>query len=101
MNVFFYFLLMLNLVSCIFCIEPTACSKIKCQYYADCRVTGTLAQCVCPRDCAAQPLQRICGNDGQTYQNMCEMKQKSCQRKELVLKAYDGECGKLIVLRTN
>ena len=79
-------------------IEPTACSKIKCQYYADCRVTGSLAQCVCPRGCSAQPTQRICGNDGQTYQNLCEMKEKSCQRKELVLKAYDGECGKSIDL---
>ena len=57
-------------------------------------MTGNLAQCVCPRGCDSLPKKRICGNNGQTYDNMCEMKQKSCQRKELVLKAYDGECGK-------
>ena len=74
--------------------EPTACAKVKCQYYADCRVSGDVAQCVCPGNCDSVPKAQLCGNDGQTYESICHMKQASCQKKELVLKAYDGECGK-------
>jgi len=72
--------------------QPTACAKIKCQFYADCRVTGDSAVCVCPATCDGQPRARLCGNDGQTYENVCQMKRSSCLKKELVLKAYDGEC---------
>ena len=50
---------------------------------------------MCPATCDGQPRARLCGNDGQTYDNLCQMKRSSCLKKELVLKAYDGECGKL------
>jgi len=71
---------------------------VNCQYYAECVVTGSAAQCVCPGSCDSIPKARLCGNDGQTYNNLCYMRQASCVKKEFVLKAYDGECGKCAIV---
>ena len=34
----------------------------------------------------------ICGSDGQTYANMCELESLSCLAKKSVRVAYKGEC---------
>jgi len=34
----------------------------------------------------------ICGEDGQTYSNMCQMESSNCLKKSNVAVAYSGEC---------
>lgn len=34
----------------------------------------------------------VCGSDGRTYGNMCELTSTACLRKSEVFKVYDGEC---------
>jgi coxsackievirus/adenovirus receptor len=46
--------------------------------------------CYC-RHCKSV-VDRICGTDGQTYINRCQMKRKACQSNTKVKVAYKGKC---------
>ena len=38
----------------------------------------------------------VCGSDGVTYSNECQMRAESCQAGKMnVFKLHDGECGKI------
>lgn len=78
-----------------FIIEPSLCARIKCEFYSECQVSQDKPTCVCPANCDNEPKKRLCGNDGQTYESECHMRIASCKKKELITRAYDGECGKL------
>lgn len=41
-----------------------------------------------------QVLRRVCGNDGRTYDNECELRRQSCLNKRIVVPAMSGDCGK-------
>ena len=89
MLVSFSFLVIIVL-SCFF----SACDSVECNFYAVCVDNGQgLTTCECPSSCGSVSVQKICGNDGQTYLNDCEMTKTSCQQGKLVTKAYDGSCG--------
>ena len=48
----------------------------------------------CPTICNAiyAPL---CGSDGQTHSNECQMKTKACTKATVIFKVHNGECGKI------
>ena len=73
-----------------------ACDSAKCNFYAECVDNGQgLTTCECPSSCGSASIQKICGNDGQTYLNECEIRKTSCENSKLITKAYDTICGKL------
>lgn len=68
--------------------RPTeSCGSTVCSFGSKC-VGG---QCVCPR-CERQPLAPVCGSDGLTYDNQCELQVASCQQKKSIEVARMGPC---------
>lgn len=70
-----------------------ACSGVICPNYGICKVTRTGYQCLCASSCSAE-YNPVCGSDGKTYTNLCNMKAKSCTSKTIITVALNGECGK-------
>ncbi|KAK2184807.1 hypothetical protein NP493_252g05062 [Ridgeia piscesae] len=68
------------------------CEKIKCDYYALCESDGKAgSRCVCPTTCV-QVENKVCGSDGETYTNECELRVSSCKQRRLVTIASQGPC---------
>ena len=49
------------------------------------------ALCRCPDRCFAVP-KPVCGSDGQTYKDECEMKRTSCIKRQPISAVKQGEC---------
>ena len=57
------------------------------------RVDGT-SECICPQCDDANGYSIVCGSDGRTYANICEMKRASCRDKKNIIVAKKASCGK-------
>ncbi|XP_076261775.1 agrin-like isoform X1 [Rhynchophorus ferrugineus] len=71
------------------------CENKKCEFYAVCESDGvTEGRCVCPLKCTDAKLNNgtVCGTDGVSYANECELRKNSCNTKQHVLVAYKGNC---------
>uniref|UniRef100_A0A8B9SYN4 Agrin n=1 Tax=Anas platyrhynchos TaxID=8839 RepID=A0A8B9SYN4_ANAPL len=64
-----------------------SCGSTVCSFGSTC-VGG---QCVCPR-CEGQPPGQVCGTDGLTYGNRCELRAAACQRQQSIEVARMGPC---------
>ena len=71
------------------------CFTQKCAFGASC-VTG---KCLCPEtDCLNEPVQAVCGSNGVTFMNQCELKAAQCLRQEPITLQYLGLCKELSVI---
>ncbi|KAL3860973.1 hypothetical protein ACJMK2_007067, partial [Sinanodonta woodiana] len=70
-----------------------SCQKNKtiCQYYSVCQFDGDMSRCVCPSDCLPVDA-KVCGSDGMTYQNECELRVASCMMQKTILMVSVGQC---------
>ena len=64
------------------------CQKISCKNGAYC----DKGRCVCPSFCPKVMQETICANDGNTYQNECEMKKRACLNDMDLRPLFYGRC---------
>ncbi len=77
----------------IFHSEINQCKLLNCPYGQDCSVDENgVAECICGNSC--EPIVRpVCGSNGLTYDNLCEMKKFACNKSENITAKYIGICG--------
>ena len=71
------------------------CGGTRCEYGAKCRVSvDRSTSCVCPSCPKAADGDTVCGDDGETYADLCHLEASSCAEKKIIKVAYGGQCGK-------
>uniref|UniRef100_T1KV29 Kazal-like domain-containing protein n=1 Tax=Tetranychus urticae TaxID=32264 RepID=T1KV29_TETUR len=69
-----------------------SCDKLKCKYYAICEANiYGIYECVCPQVCLRLDAP-ICGSNGVTYDNECELRVRSCLAQTDITIAHLGPC---------
>ncbi|XP_046437323.1 agrin-like isoform X5 [Daphnia pulex] len=73
--------------------QADGCDKKRCDFYATCETDEMgRAECVCPKACAKMAITEVCGTDGITYRNECELKQAACRNQQFIVVASKGDC---------
>ena len=69
--------------------------KSVCEIYSKCnrRSDGT-AECVCPVCHGKDDYELVCGDDGKTYANLCELQKAACRQMKVVKAVSRKACGK-------
>ena len=69
---------------------------MRCPYYASCKDLERGFKCQCPVACPKTRL-AVCGTNGKTYANECELQKQSCwERKWIYVKSL-GSCSKFVM----
>ena len=77
-----------------FGLSADPCQSAKCAHGEVCVVDGNRARCLCPPRCVDKSVKRVCGTDGITYKNLCELMRTACIIGDTKLtKKQDGRCG--------
>lgn len=76
-----------------------ACQLNPCPYpYANCSVSASgVRECSCPQICTAD-YNPVCGTDGQTYDNKCQMRVTACSQGMMIKVKSHGSCNSKFVL---
>ena len=85
------------LISFFYFVSLDPCEDMTCSFNAICVVDRNFrASCQCPK--CPPTRKQVCGSDGNTYVNECELRKQSCTTKTNITILHGGECGKLFSL---
>ncbi|XP_016517471.1 agrin isoform X12 [Poecilia formosa] len=72
---------------------PTSCEKLLCSYGATCQEENGQAHCQCPPpDCDLRNKTKVCGSDGVTYADQCQLRTIACRQDKAVTVQHSGQC---------
>lgn len=79
-------------------IVSDRCFKYDCSSrpYSTCKVVDDKAVCACPEVCPLE-INLVCGSDGFTYDNECQMRRAACRKPEMLTVRWRGHCGKTVL----
>ncbi|XP_071840529.1 agrin-like isoform X4 [Apostichopus japonicus] len=71
--------------------EFKKCEEINCAFGGVCESVGLGSRCSCNMSCPAIRL-AVCGSDGATYGNECQLKEASCEQQKSIVTESMGTC---------
>uniref|UniRef100_A0A8C9T420 Agrin n=1 Tax=Scleropages formosus TaxID=113540 RepID=A0A8C9T420_SCLFO len=72
---------------------PTSCSELTCKFGASCVELEGQAHCECPLpDCPEGNQIKVCGSDGVTYADRCQLRTIACRQDKNITVAHEGHC---------
>ncbi|XP_062871868.1 agrin isoform X2 [Trichomycterus rosablanca] len=72
---------------------PTSCSQLQCQHGASCVEVNGQAHCECPSpDCDQKNKTKVCGSDGVTYADQCQLRTIACRQDKTITVKHLGQC---------
>ena len=78
---------------------PDPCEGITCSFNSFCVVDSNYkASCQCPK--CPPTTKHVCGTDGRTYINECELRKQSCTTKTNIRVLHPGKCSKYFIILT-
>ncbi|XP_067381825.1 agrin isoform X9 [Channa argus] len=72
---------------------PTSCAELVCSFGASCIEVNGQSHCECPSpDCDEKNKTKVCGSDGVTYADQCQLRTIACRQDKDVAVQYFGQC---------
>uniref|UniRef100_A0A3Q3M346 Agrin n=1 Tax=Mastacembelus armatus TaxID=205130 RepID=A0A3Q3M346_9TELE len=76
---------------------PTSCEEIVCRFGASCIEVNGQSHCECPSpDCDEKNKSKVCGSDGVTYADQCQLRTIACRQDKDVTVKHFGQCTETI-----
>nr|XP_039321359.1 follistatin-related protein 3-like [Saimiri boliviensis boliviensis] len=76
-------------------VSADSCDGVECGPGKACRLLGGRPRCECTPDCAGLPARlQVCGSDGATYRDECELRAARCRGHPDLRVMYRGRCRK-------
>ncbi|KAL1021294.1 hypothetical protein UPYG_G00011350 [Umbra pygmaea] len=77
--------------------SPTSCKELNCKFGSSCVEVNGLAHCECPPpDCGAKDKVKVCGSDGVTYADQCQLKTIACRQDKNITVKHFNQCTEII-----
>ncbi|XP_034733623.1 agrin isoform X4 [Etheostoma cragini] len=76
---------------------PTSCEELVCSFGATCIELNDQAHCECPSpDCDEKNKTKVCGSDGVTYADQCQLRTIACRQDKDITVQHLGQCTEII-----
>ncbi|KAG9332758.1 hypothetical protein JZ751_014857 [Albula glossodonta] len=76
----------------------TSCEEMDCQFGASCVEVNGQAHCECPSpDCGEKNKTKVCGSDGVTYADQCQLMTIACRQDKHISVKHQGQCTETIL----
>uniref|UniRef100_A0A452IZQ9 Agrin n=1 Tax=Gopherus agassizii TaxID=38772 RepID=A0A452IZQ9_9SAUR len=72
---------------------PKSCRELSCEFGASCVEVSGFAHCECPSPlCVEANMTKVCGSDGVTYGDQCQLKTIACRQGQVIKVKHVGQC---------